>query len=181
MTQQDNKANESQNELRGKADLKAYNETLRRIDGLEKRIADFKETMYSPATSKWSDMPAAHNMTGISRQERAVTRLDEMQRRLKALIAKEAAQYEKITAALQRLDPDEDLLLSLRYIDRKHWNDITEELFGYEEDYDINFDRYQKRAFRVHGKALQDLEKVYDEIYPALVAAQARSTEDERR
>lgn len=168
MTQQDNTSSESKQELRGKADLKAYNETLRRIDGLEKRIAEFKETMYSPATSKWSDVPASHNMTGISKQERVVARLDDMQRRLAALVKKEAEQYEKITRALQQLDPDEDLLLSLRYIDRKHWNGITEDLFGYEDDYEENFDRYQKRAFRVHGKALEHLEKVYDEIYPVL-------------
>ena len=153
--------------LRCKDDLRAYNETLRRIDGLEKRIADFKATMYSPSTSNISDMPRVHNATGISRQERVVVRLEEMQHRLAELVELEARQYKKITAALQRLDPDEDLLLSLRYIDRRRWNDITEELFGYEDDYEENFDRYQKRAFRIHGRSLENLEKIYDELYPA--------------
>lgn len=146
----------------------AYNDTLRRIDGLEKRIEDFKETMYSPSTSAWSDMPISHNTSGISKQERVVARMDTMQRRLAELVEKEGEQYEKITAALQKLDPDEDLLLSLRYIDRQRWDSITEEIFGSEDDFDDNPEKYQKKAFRIHGKALLHLEEVYDQIYPLI-------------
>lgn len=166
MSQEITTGQEEKRELRGKSDLIAYNAILRRIDALERRIEDFKETMYSPATSKWSDVPVTHNRTGISKQERVVTRLEQMEERLADLVEKEAAQYERVTAALSRLDPDDDYILSLRYVDRMRWDKITEILYGDEEDYDDNPEKYQKRAFRVHGRALESLEAIYDEIYP---------------
>lgn len=157
---------EDREELRCKAELKAYNDTLRRIAGLEKRIADFRETIDNPTTSIWSDMPRTQNTTGISRQERALIRLEEMQEKLAALVEREAKQYKRIMAALDKLEAEDELLLSLRYIDQMKWDKISEELFGYEEDFFDNPEKYQKRTFRIHGKALKNLEEVYDEIYP---------------
>lgn len=168
MSQQIITEHEERKELRCKEELQAYAETLRKIAGLEKRIADFRETMDNPTSSVWSDMPRTQNTSGISRQERAIMRLEEMQEKLAALTEKEKKQYQRITAAFDRLCSEDELLLSLRYIDQVKWDKITEDMFGFEEDFFENIDRYQKRAFRIHGKALKNLEKVYDEIYPVL-------------
>lgn len=166
MAQQTTTDQESRKQLRGREELKAYSDTLHRIAGLEKRIADFRETMENPTTSIWSDMPRTQNTSGISRQERAIIRLEEMQEKLAALVKREAKQYDRITAALSRLSAADELLLALRYIDQMKWDRITEELFGFEEDFFDNQEKYQKRAFRNHGKALARFEEIYDEIYP---------------
>ena len=168
MSQQTNTEHEEKKDLRCKAELQAYTETLRKIAGLEKRIANFRETMDNPTSSVWSDMPRTQNTSGISRQERAIIRLEEMQEKLAALVAQEAEQYNRIDRALAKLPADAELLLSLRYIDQMKWAAITEELFGFEEDYFDNQEKYQKRAFRIHGEALVNMEKVYDEIYPLI-------------
>lgn len=158
---------EKKEELRCWADLMEYNELIRRIDHTEDRIREYRETMYSTGSPSFDGMPRAKG-DGTSRQERAMFRLDHMQRTLDRLVKKEGALYEKLDEAMQQLDPDLEQLISLRYFDCKGWKEVSAALWQYEEDYYEKEEAALKRTFKLHSKALQDLEQVYDQIYPLL-------------
>ena len=158
---------EKKEELRCWADLMEYNEVIRRIDHTEDRIREYRETMCSPGSPSFDGMPRAQG-DGTSRQERAMIRLEHMEGTLKRLVEKEGALYEKLDEAMQQLDPDLEHLLSLRYFDGKDWKTISAALFKYQEGFDLKEEAYMRRTFRLHSEALQDLEQVYDQIYPLL-------------
>ena len=159
--------NGAKEDLRCWADLMEYNEVIRRIDHTEDRIREYRETMYSPGSSSFDGMPRGKG-DGTSRQERAMFRLEHMEEALKRLVEKEGGLYEKLDEAMQQLDPDLEQLLSLRYFDGKDWKTISAALFKYQEGFDLKEEAYMKRTFKLHSKALQHLEQVYDQIYPLL-------------
>lgn len=166
---------EKKKELRCWADLMEYNKVLRRIDHTEDRIQEYRETMCSPGSPSFDGMPRAKGDV-TSRQERAMIRLDKMERELKELVKTEGALYDKLEEAMQQLDPDLEQLLVLRYFDGKGWKMISEALWKYEEDFEEKETSFLKRTFKMHGTALNNLERVYNQIYP-LISEQIKGPE----
>lgn len=152
-----------------------YNEVLRRIDKTEERIQEYRETMYSPKSPSLDGMPRGSGI-GASRQELAMIRLERMQETLARLVKEEGALYERIDEAMQQIDPDMEHMLSLRYIDGKSWNEINRSLWGDMDDFEEMEDRFLKRTFKLHGSALDNLERVYNQIYP-LISEQIKGPE----
>ena len=64
----------------------------------------------------------------------------------------ERAAIEEMTE--QMTDPDEGLVIQMRYIDLVEWPDITFALFGKAMDYIEKIDSYERRTYRIHGRAL---------------------------
>ena len=60
--------------------------------------------------------------------------------------------------------PDEQTIIEMRYFDEASWT-ICAVLYGKEDDYETNSQRYLKRAFKIHGSALQTLAKIEKENY----------------
>lgn len=152
-----------------------YNEVLRRIDRTEERIQEYRETMCSPKSQNLDGMPRGSGI-GASRQELAMIRLERMQETLARLVKEEGALYEKIDEAMQQLDPDMEHMLSLRYIEGKSWNEVNRSLWGDMDDFEEMEDRFLKRTFKLHGNALDNLERVYNQIYP-LICEQIKGPE----
>ena len=61
--------------------------------------------------------------------------------------------------------PDEQTIIEMRYFDEASWWTICAVLYGKEDDYETNSQRYLKRAFKIHGSALQTLAKIEKENY----------------
>ena len=62
--------------------------------------------------------------------------------------------------------PDEQTIIEMRYFDEASWWTICAVLYGKEDDYETNSQRYLKRAFKIHGSALQTLAKIEKEKTP---------------
>ena len=54
--------------------------------------------------------------------------------------------------------PTEKAVVKMRYIDSAEWEEITNTLFGGKDDFNYKCDSYQKRVFRAHKNALENLE-----------------------
>ena len=66
---------------------------------------------------------------------------------------------------IRKLDhPDERAVIRLRYFDRAGWDEIAGALFGDRQDYLDKEETYQKRTFRLHGRALLTLAKVAEDM-----------------
>lgn len=58
------------------------------------------------------------------------------------------------------LDPYERQIIRLRYFDCHSWENIVKIMFSERNDFNEQKDAYQRRVFRIHGRALQNLLRI---------------------
>lgn len=148
-------------DLKGWAVLKRYGHLRKKLEYKEGRLEEFRESMLGLGAVNYDGMPRGSS-NGTSRQERLAIRLESMEEELAVIAEQEAAAYEELTALLSQLQPTEELLLTMRYMDGKRWNTINCTLFGDEYDFDEREDKYLKRTFKKHSSALHNLEKLLE-------------------
>ena len=81
---------------------------------------------------------------------------------LSGVIDPEMADRSDIAKALptEKRNPDDKLVIQLRYFDRLGWPEVAETLFGSREDFDDKYDSYMRRTLRIHGTALVELAEI---------------------
>lgn len=90
--------------------------------------------------------------------QRAKTAIGE---RLERLKRHEATEREHLTAMIAELQcGNERQVLFARYFDGHSWAGVCELVFGCRADFDEKADSYQRRIFRIHGNALDNLNKI---------------------
>ena len=100
---------------------------------------------------------------GVSKIERQIERKDELDRKIRELIGKEAEIRKELEQLIEQLTkPDEQTVLEMRYIDRQNWWAICAALYGDRDDYQSNSEKYLKKTFKLHGSALQSLARAYN-------------------
>lgn len=81
--------------------------------------------------------------------------------RLERLTRQEASERECLTAMIAELPcGNERQVLFARYFDGHSWARVCELVFGCREDFDEKAESYQRRIFRIHGNALENLQKI---------------------
>lgn len=124
--------------------LKQYTDLLQEI-----RIAERRKNA----------MPAGNNLI----QRRALAGVCDD---LRALLAKEAEEYESLIHIINQLQRvDERQVLMARYMDGQPWQIIAAALF---DDFTENEDKqqnYLRRVFRLHGNALLHANKIMQQHY----------------
>lgn len=141
--------------------LGAYTNLQRRIDNAEERLAFLEESLVSPSSSGFSGMSGG-SRDRTSKQERDYIKKEELERKLGDMSAEENRLREEIEGLVELMEnPDEQTVIEMRYFDRVSWRTISVALYGSEEDFETEEERYLKRTFRVHGRALQTLAKIY--------------------
>ena len=94
----------------------------------------------------------------------AAERKDEIREKIRRKEAEEKAERCAIESMTESMaDPDERLIIQLKYIDLADWPDISFALFGSCEDYNDRMEAYQRRTYRIHGRALLNLARIYTE------------------
>lgn len=141
--------------------LHQYGQLVKRLNFQEERMEELRASMYETSAVKYDDMPRGSS-NGSSRQERLFIRLEEMQEKLDKLANEEAEAYDRIASLLAQLSPDEEHLIFMRYLDGKRWNAVSFALYGDEDDFDECEDKYLKKTFKKHTRALHNLEKVLE-------------------
>lgn len=138
----------------------------RRIDNLIERLEYLESTMGSASTPNLTGLPGGGD--GTSKTEREVAKKLELETQIRDMIADEARtrrELERMIALMKK--PDEQTVIEMRYFDGVSWWTICATLYGNEADYEEHEQRYLKRAFKIHGSALQSLAKIEREENPA--------------
>ena len=137
----------------------------RRIDNLIERLEYLESTMGSASTPNLTGLPGGGD--GTSKTEREVARKLELEAQIRDLIADEAKNRKELEGMIGLMEkPDEQTVLEMRYFDGASWWTICSTLYGNETDYEEHEQRYLKRAFKIHGSALQSLAKIEREEIP---------------
>ena len=137
----------------------------RRIDNLIERLEYLESTMGSASTPNLTGLPGGGD--GTSKTEREVARKLELEAQIRDLIADEAKTRKELEDMIGLMEkPDEQTVLEMRYFDGASWWPICSTLYGNETDYEEHEQRYLKRAFKIHGSALQSLAKIEREEIP---------------
>jgi hypothetical protein len=141
--------------------LGAYLKLLREIDNETERLDRMELTGGNTGP----------NLTGMPRPKGTVSnpvsafvlKKMELEERIAKLNADERRENAAIEAMLQHLDdPDERAVIRLRYFDRAEWDGINAALFGSRPDYIEKLDAYQRRTYRIHGRALLRLADILE-------------------
>lgn len=154
--------------------LADYTAMLRDIDNQIERLDRMTLTMADPPGPDMTGMPRGSG-TPTDRTGMMVARKLELEEQIKESIAEERRENAAIERMIRKLDnPDERAVIRLRYFDRAGWDEIAGALFGDRQDYLDKEETYQKRTFRLHGRALLALAKVTEGtgITPEKEAAQ---------
>lgn len=84
--------------------------------------------------------------------------------RLERLKLKEACERERLTGMISKLDCEKQRqVIFARYFDGHSWMTVCELVFGAREDFEEKTESYQRRIFRIHGNALDNLNKLSNE------------------
>lgn len=144
-----------------KALLESYQKYQKRIDNTEERLAFLESTLGAPSSSNLSGMPSG-SRDGTSAQERYILKKLELEEKLQDMYEEENRRREEIEGLIEQMDePDEQTVIEMRYLDGASWWTISAALHGKLPDYDEHEDRHLKRTFKIHGRALQTLARIY--------------------
>lgn len=144
-----------------KKKLESYAALQRKIDNKIQRLRTLEASIGSTSAPNMSGMPGGGG-NGESKVERLVVKKDELERSIRRLEQEERELLNELEALIDRLeDPDHQIVIEMRYIDRLPWWPICAALYSREDDYELNAHKYLKRTFKRHGSALLALAKVY--------------------
>ena len=117
--------------------------------------------MGAPSSPNMRGMPSG-GRDGSSKVEREVIKKMELEEKLGDMYVEENRLREEIEKLIELMEkPNEQTVIEMRYLDGLKWQVISIALYGEEEDYDENEQRYLKRTFKIHGSALQTLTRIY--------------------
>lgn len=141
--------------------LESYPKIKARIDNTEERLLYLELMQDSPSSSNLTGMPSG-GRDGSSKIERDVIKKLELEERLRDMYADENNLREEIEGLIEQMEePNEQTVIEMRYLDDATWRTISVALHGKLPDYDEHEDRYLKRTFKIHGRALQHLARIY--------------------
>jgi hypothetical protein len=141
--------------------LEAYPKCKTRIDNTEERLLYLELMQDSPSSSNLTGMPSG-SRDGSSKQERDLIKKLELEERLRDMYEEENSRREEIENLIEQMDePNEQTVIEMRYLDDASWRSISVALHGKLPDYDEHEERYLKRTFKIHGRALQHLARIY--------------------
>lgn len=136
--------------------LLQYMRMVRNIDNQIERLERMEAAMTSPPSPNLSGMPAGG--TSADRIAVLVGRKTELDARIRKEIGEEQEERAGLEALVEQLkQPDERQVIYLKYFDRLDWPEICRLLFSDQCDYTENMDRYKRRTYRLHGRALYNL------------------------
>ena len=140
--------------------LRKYTNLLREISNQLERLSLMETAEGIMPKPNLSGMPRPQG--GISNPTAAAAeRKTDLEKKIKRKEAEEKTERLAIESMTERLaNPDERLVIQLKYIDGASWPSITFALFGCSVDYLEKLEAYQRRTYRIHGRALINLAKI---------------------
>ena len=129
----------------------------REIDNVIARIEYLEEKMTAAGSPKITDMPKAPSPAGDRLMELVQRKVD-LEARVKEMIREQDRRKQVYEEVIEKLkDPDQNAVITFRYLDSMKWDRICDALYGDEESYLEKKDSYMRRVMRLHGWALQEM------------------------
>ena len=147
-----------------KARLRRYPAILRDIENQYERLNWLETAEGIMPKPNLSGMPRPQGgisnptATAAERRKEIMEKID----RKKAQAKAERMAIENMSDLIE--NPDERLVIQLKYIDFAEWPSINFALFGNMPDYLEKVEAYQRRTYRIHGRALITLARIYAEV-----------------
>lgn len=144
--------------------LKEYTERERDIVNQLERIERMEAKLTSVCSPVFSDLPKSaspsqQRMADLTEQkidlENKVSRAMERQK-------EERAELSEIVDCLE--SSDEKAVIRMRYFDFSGWDSVLSMLFGGKEDFLDKLDSYKRRMYTLHGSALLNMGKAFQEL-----------------
>lgn len=141
--------------------LQRYANLVQEIDRQFEALEIMEEKLTSPKSSNLTGMPRSTASGSFDRMSMAIAKKEDMEQYVKALLQKERQEAQAIEEAVQLLEePNERQVIRLRYVDGFTWTEVCRALFGRRKDYEERLDTFERRTYKIHGKALINLEAV---------------------
>jgi hypothetical protein len=154
--------------------LGKYTRLLREIDNQYERLGRMEISMAAPPGPDMTGMPRGSG-TPTDRTEMMVLRKMELEEQIEERLAEEREERAALEAMIRQVEnPDERVVLRLRYFDRADWDGICAVLFSDRQDYLERIDSYQNRTYKAHGRALLRMAEILKETEAPAVKGSKR-------
>lgn len=88
-------------------------------------------------------------------------KLNEIKQQIINRTNKEIAEKDYIKKSIAQLtSSSQRQIMTYRYIDRLDWNTVIKIMFHAENDYELNFDKYKRKVFKFHSRAIKNIDKM---------------------
>ena len=88
-------------------------------------------------------------------------KLNEIKQQIISRTNNEVAEKKYIKQAISGLtSPAQRQIMTYRYIDRLDWNTVIKIMFHSESDYELNFDKYKRKVFKFHKRAIKNIDNM---------------------
>lgn len=88
-------------------------------------------------------------------------KLNEIKQQIINRTNNEVAEKKYIKQAISGLtSPAQRQIMTYRYIDRLDWNTVIKIMFHSESDYELNFDKYKRKVFKFHKRAIKNIDNM---------------------
>ena len=134
--------------------LSDYRLLNRDIENSIERLQKIEDKLYGVSSSKITDMPRM-NSPIADKNAYLICIKDELESKIKEDMSKrdeERSSLVELILALRK--PDERAVIMMRYIDCVEWDWVIDALYSCKDDYEVNYDNYKQRTFRLHSSAI---------------------------
>lgn len=135
-----------------KEQLRAYRALRKERDKLLRDLEDLEAKIYGYRSPQWSDMPKSKRDPRTDPRDSLIPKRDRVKALYKAKVIELTEAILKIEKAIERLSPNERMVVRLHYIDGLKWDQVCVEI-GYE----------WAQTHRIHASALRKLREETDE------------------
>ena len=131
--------------------LNGHLKMLEKLAAIKMEISYVYGAIKSPS---FSDMPVGGGDKRSSEEERLYLLKEELEEKAARKQAEIDRDWADLEGMVEQLSPIETLIINLRYRYGEEWDDVCSTIFGKRSDYELEFDRYEDKMYKAHGRAL---------------------------
>ncbi|MCD8294918.1 MAG: hypothetical protein LUE27_06740 [Clostridia bacterium] len=147
---------------RAKELLASYIDEETDIKCQKDRLDQLVTELYTIGSPELSAMPKS-SFSNNDRVLNLIIKRDELAGDIDELERKHKEKGAYISVLADKLLSKEKTVIKMRYLDGRNWQSICFNIFGECADYVKKEGSYQRRTFRIHGRALCNMQKLMDE------------------
>lgn len=146
-----------------KKKLKQYTERERDIENQLERIERMEAKLTSAGSPVFSDLPKSPSPSQQRMADLTDQKVD-LENKVARAIEQQKSERAVLDEIIDKLEiSDEKAVIRMRYFDSASWDSVLSMLFGGREDFLTKEESYRRRMYNLHGSALFNMGKLYQE------------------
>lgn len=143
--------------------LKQYIERERDIENQLERIERMEAKLTSAGSPVFSDLPKSASPSQQRMADLTICKMD-LEKKVQRTMELQKNERNELEKIIDKLEiSDEKAVVRMRYFDSASWDSVLSMLFGGCEDFLGKEDSYMRRVYNLHGSALLNMGKIYQE------------------